>query len=296
MFWLPIYRHLSKSQVESSGSLEILDELGTRQDGLGLLECLDLLIPGGLADLEVLHDEVAVLVELSVVVGKLLQLEESGLLVGDGLLHVLLGLGALLGLVHLGLGLLLNGGVGVLDEVLVCLLGLSLGAGGISLHLLGIIDDFLDHAHDTTGSTALLVLLESGRRRRALGLLLLDESLLLLVEALEDVQGSGQELLGGTLVCDNLLELLVLLLAVLTSTLQLSVELGNLGLEGIDLGGEGLDGELKVLNESKEILLLALLTLGLELVGVELLDAEVLVLDLVLLLSQELGDHVIDGF
>merc|ERR1719454_1871980 len=111
MFWLPSTEHLSKSQVECSGSLEILDELGSRQDGLGLLESLDLLIPGGLADLEVLHDEVAVLVELGVVVGKLLQLEEGGLLVGDGLL-----------------GVLLDGGVGVLDEVLVCRLCLSLGA------------------------------------------------------------------------------------------------------------------------------------------------------------------------
>merc|ERR1719502_786843 len=228
MFWLPSTEHLSKSQAKSSGSLEILDELGTRQDGLGLLECLDLLIPGSLADLEVLHDEVAVLVELRVVVGELLQLEEGGLLVGDCLLEVLLRLGALLGLVDLGLGLLLNGGVCVLDEILICLLGLSLGAGGICLHLLGVVDDLLDHAHDTTGGTALLVLLESWRRRRTLGLLLLDESLLLLVEALEDVQGSGQELLGGTLIGDHLLELLVQLLTLLTGTLQLSVELRNL--------------------------------------------------------------------
>ena len=38
-----------------------------------------------------------------------------------------------------------------------------------------------------------------------------------------------------------------------------------------------------------------LLTLGLELVGVEFLNAEVLVLDVVILLSQKLGDHIIDG-
>merc|ERR1719454_2405063 len=151
MFWLLSTEHLSKSQIKCSGGLEILDELGSRQDGLGLLERLDLLIPGGLADLEVLHDEIAVLVELGVVVGELLQLEKGGLLVGDCLLEVLLGLCPLLSLVDLRLGLLLNGGVGVRDEILVCLLCLGLSASGIGLHLLGVIDDLLDHAHNTTG-------------------------------------------------------------------------------------------------------------------------------------------------
>merc|ERR1719454_664786 len=198
MFWLSSAEHLSKSQIQCSGGLEVLDELGSRQDGFGLLERLNLLIPGSLADLEILHDEIAVLVELSVVVGELLQLEKGGLLVGDCLLEVLLGLCPLLSLVDLRLGLLLNGGVGVRDEILVCLLSLSLGAGGIGLHLLGVVDDLLDHAHDTTGGTALLVLLESWRGRRALVVLLLKEgSLLLLVEALEDVQGRGQKLLRG---------------------------------------------------------------------------------------------------
>ena len=52
------------------------------------LVCLSL-IPGSLADLEVLRDEIAI------VIGELLQLEENGL------------------------GLLLNGDVGVLDEILI---------------------------------------------------------------------------------------------------------------------------------------------------------------------------------
>merc|ERR1719163_2448215 len=110
MFWLLSTEHLSKSPSECLGGLKILDELGSRQDGLGLLECLNLLIPGSLADLKILHDEIAVLVELSVVIGELLQLEEGGLLVGDCLLKVLLGLCPLLSLVDLRLGLLLDGG------------------------------------------------------------------------------------------------------------------------------------------------------------------------------------------
>ena len=52
------------------------------------LVCLSL-IPGSLADLEVLRDEIAI------VIGELLRLEENGL------------------------GLLLNGDVGVLDEILI---------------------------------------------------------------------------------------------------------------------------------------------------------------------------------
>ena len=50
---------------------------------LAQLEGFNLLIPGSLADLEVLHDEIASLVELSVVIGKLVQLDERVILV-DG--------------------------------------------------------------------------------------------------------------------------------------------------------------------------------------------------------------------
>ena len=67
--------------------LEILDGFGSRQDGLGLLECVHHLLPGCLADLEIL-----------------LVIEE------------LLSLGLLLNLVDLGLGLLLVGGVGVCHQ------------------------------------------------------------------------------------------------------------------------------------------------------------------------------------
>ena len=42
-------------------------------------------------------------------------------------------------------------------------------------------------------------------------------------------------------------------------------------------------------------MLVRVLALNLKLVGVELISAEVLVLDLVLPLSQNLGNHVIDG-
>ena len=50
---------------------------------LAQLEGFNLLIPGSLADLEVLHDEIANLVELGAVIGKLVQLDERVILV-DG--------------------------------------------------------------------------------------------------------------------------------------------------------------------------------------------------------------------
>ena len=66
--------------------------------------------------------------------------------------------------------------------------------------------------------------------------------------------------------------------------------------ESVVFCGRSLDGQVEVLDESEEILLLALLALSLGVVGAELLNAEITVLDLILLLGQELGDGVIDGF
>merc|ERR1719162_644124 len=118
-------------------------EVSTRQDRLGLLEGLDLLITGGLADLEILHDEITALVKLGIVVRELLELEEHRLLVFIGLIQVSLCLGLLLGLVNDLLGLGLDGCVGLFHEILICLLGILFSADGLCLHCLGIVDDLL---------------------------------------------------------------------------------------------------------------------------------------------------------
>merc|ERR1719223_261494 len=172
MFWLLSTRTPILSQKKCSSCLKVLDELGSRQDRLGLLECLNFLVPGSLANLKILHDKITILVELGIVVGEFLQFEEGCLFISDSLLQILLCFGLLLSLVDLGLGLLLDGGVGVLDKFLIRCLGFSLSTSSICLHFLGIVDDLLNHAHDTSGSTALLVLLESRGRRWALLLLL----------------------------------------------------------------------------------------------------------------------------
>ena len=78
MFWLLPTEHLSKSQG-CSGGLEILDELGSRQAGFCLFESLNLLIPGSLADFEILHDEVARLVQCCFGLSQGLQLTNRGI-------------------------------------------------------------------------------------------------------------------------------------------------------------------------------------------------------------------------
>merc|ERR1719487_283068 len=171
-----------------SGHLKEVAELGSRENCFGLFQSIDLLVTGSLADLEIFHDEITALMQLGVVVGELLQLQKHVLLCLVGFCQVLLGLCLFFRLVHHFLGLGLNGRVGFLNKILVCLLGILLRADGVSLHGLGIIDDLLDHAHDTASCCVLLVLLESWWRRWA-SRLLLQKCCLLLVEALQDVEG-----------------------------------------------------------------------------------------------------------
>merc|ERR1719502_214420 len=194
----------------ASGRLQEGFELGTRQDGLSLLERLDLLIASSLADLEVLEHKVAAGVQLSLVVCKLFQLQHNSFLVFLGLNEISFCLCLALRLVDNVLGFLLDGVVGVLDKVFIGLLGILFRTDHFGLHCLGIVDDLLDHTHDSTGSSILLVGLEAWRWRWAGWLLDLDKGGLLGVEALEDVEGCSQELLGRTLISNGCLELFVL--------------------------------------------------------------------------------------
>merc|ERR1719439_364527 len=89
-------------------ALKGLLELGPREDRLRLLQSLDLLVAGGLADLKVLEHEVAALLQLQLVVRELLQLQLRGLQLLLGLGLVGLRLGLLLRLVHDGLAVRLD--------------------------------------------------------------------------------------------------------------------------------------------------------------------------------------------
>merc|ERR550514_18726 len=203
--------------------LQELRELRPGEDGLRLLERLDLLVARGLPELKVLNDEITASVELAVIVRQLLELEHDSLLRLLRLDKVRFRLCLLLALVHDVLALRLDGVVRLLYKVLVRLLGVLLRADGLGLHGLSVVDDLLDHAHHTTRTGVLFVRLEAGGRRRPRGLLLLahrDQGRLI-VEALQDFKGLLEQLLRRALVGDRGLELLVLLLAVLTRALQL---------------------------------------------------------------------------
>merc|ERR1719356_1360767 len=106
---------------------------------------------------------------------------------------------------------------------------------------------------------------------------------------------SLQHLLCLPLVSYGALEFFVLLLTVLTGTLQLDLHLSNLCLQSINRFSEGLDSRLQICDLGNQILLLAFLLLRLQLVCVELVCAEILVLDLICFLLQKLSDHVVDG-
>merc|ERR1719350_1500964 len=148
---------------EISVALQESFKISSRQDSLRLLESLNLFIAGSLSDLEILHDEITALVELRIVVGELLKLEQDGLLVLVGLVQISLSLGLFLGLVNNLLGLGLNGCIRFLDKILVRLLSILFGADCLGLHGFCIIDNLLNHAHHTTCCRILLVLLESWR-------------------------------------------------------------------------------------------------------------------------------------
>mmetsp|Transcript_78744 Transcript_78744/g.172644 ORF Transcript_78744/g.172644 Transcript_78744/m.172644 type:complete len:330 (+) Transcript_78744:254-1243(+) len=235
--------------------------------------------------------------QLGVVVGELLQLQDNGLLGLLGLDQIALCAGLDLGLLDDVLALGFDGGVGLLDEVLVGLLRVLLGADRLGLHGLRIADDLLDELDDTSAAGVVLVGLEAGRRRGSSWLLPLQQrGSLLVVEVAEHLQRSLQELLGLPLVGDGGLELGVFLLTVFASPLQLHLHLRDLRVELVDGLGELVDGHLEVLDAGQEVLLGPLLLLCLQLVRVEFASAEVLVLHFVLLLLEQLSHHVVDGF
>merc|ERR1719174_2347132 len=289
---------LEREECDPAKSSRIL-KLGAGEDSSGLLERLNLLIAARLTDLEVLHDEIAAGVQLTVGFGEIGQLLH-GVVVALSVLHeILVGLGLLLGLFDDLGSLVLNGGVAVLDEVLVTLLGILLCNNGLVLHGLSIIDDGLNHALDTASLLVLAVVLEAGHWRRVLlGLLeerhLVESGVLLVIEALQDLKGGLQQLLGCALICNGHLELLVLLLTVLTGTLHLRLHLSDLRLEIVEIGSELLDVHVEVIDAGLEVVLLTSLLLGRKLVLVELLNAEILVLDLISLLLGQGCDHIGD--
>merc|ERR1719240_2152440 len=152
---------IRKMSLLLSRLLQELRELRARQNGLSLLQRLDLLLAGRLPDLEVLQHEIAAAVQIRILVRQLLELSHYRLL-----LHLIaLRLRLLLSLIGNVSALRLDAVIRLLHEILVGLLRILLRLDRLRLHRLGVVDDLLDHAHHTSSRPALLVLLKPRRRR-----------------------------------------------------------------------------------------------------------------------------------
>mmetsp|Transcript_52530 Transcript_52530/g.170658 ORF Transcript_52530/g.170658 Transcript_52530/m.170658 type:complete len:700 (-) Transcript_52530:73-2172(-) len=277
--------------------------LHARQVGLGLPQRLDLLAAGLRADIEVLDEEVAVALQIGTALGEGLELvqriAEFGLRRGD----------ALFGLGPLGLEvddvvvLRLQGRLGCIREQGECFNGIVLGLRRLLLEPLGVRDDVLEQADRAVCvAGALLVLAEAIR-----GCLLTSGALLVhlhklhsflglgLVPRLDHGQGLLEQGLGGLLVRDGALELGLLLVPVLPGTLELRLQLRDLGLEALD--GAGLSRVLHLQGvELGDEALLGVYLFGIPLlVGVQVLDAGVAMHNLFLGLFGELSHHLVDG-
>merc|ERR1719197_1192638 len=240
------------------------------QDGFRLRETLHLLVEGRLARVEVVEREVARLVQISLLVLILLLLVQRGrmVLLRGGLVDLLLGL--LFALVRDVAGLLLDRRVRVLHEGLVGLLSIGFSLDGVGFHCLRLRDDLLKHTHDTAGPGGLVV------------------------EALELRERGLEELLRLTLVRDDVLEVLVLELAVLPRALELHLHLRDLCLEGCDSLRELLDLGRQLSDPCGQLLDVTRFHLDRDFVLVQRLDAEVLHLDVSVLLFLEIRDHSVD--
>merc|ERR1719375_2381122 len=193
----------------------------------------------------------------------------------------------------------LNLVVGRFDILLVPSLCGILCRQRVLLSLQGLVDDVLQQSHGTPATGMILVRTERNRWLLSvfsmqLGLCL-EKRRLLHVELRQAFLCLLQNLLRRLLIGDDLLELLVLGLAVLTRPLQRDVSLGDLGLEPgllppleFDVGLEGVDLRLDVIPVVGPLD-------GLLLVGVLVLDAPVLLVSLVVLLSIELNHHAVDA-
>mmetsp|Transcript_81529 Transcript_81529/g.218131 ORF Transcript_81529/g.218131 Transcript_81529/m.218131 type:complete len:367 (+) Transcript_81529:246-1346(+) len=184
----------------------------------------------------------------------------------------------------------------VLDVKLVGRLCVLFGLHSLGLFGLCIPNDLLNHTHYTAGSFALLVGLEprGGRRSRRVLLGKTGSLVLLVVEPLQHVQSLLQQFHCGALVGHSVLEIFVLLLAVLPSSLQLGLQGRDFSLQGVKLLRQGVNRVCQCVNLGFFLRLVTVLEVIFAFVRVDLFHAVVLVLDLILLVLQQLSDHVVD--
>mmetsp|Transcript_81522 Transcript_81522/g.218104 ORF Transcript_81522/g.218104 Transcript_81522/m.218104 type:complete len:248 (+) Transcript_81522:246-989(+) len=184
----------------------------------------------------------------------------------------------------------------VLDVKLVGRLCVLFGLHSLGLFGLCIPNDLLNHTHYTAGSFALLVGLEprGGRRSRRVLLGKTGSLVLLVVEPLQHVQSLLQQFHCGPLVGHSVLEVFVLCFAIFPGPLQLCLQRLDFGLQSVQFLGQCVNLVLQSLDAGFRLFTVAVLEVSFAFVRVDLFHAVVLVLDLILLVLQQLSDHVVD--
>mmetsp|Transcript_34326 Transcript_34326/g.79648 ORF Transcript_34326/g.79648 Transcript_34326/m.79648 type:complete len:408 (-) Transcript_34326:301-1524(-) len=268
--------------------------LHARQEGLGLPQCLDLLDAGLLPHVEVLEQVVAARVQVALALRERVDLRDRPVEVHLRLLELLLRLRPLLRPVQDGGLLRLHRLRRLLHVLRVGVLGLGLGVRRRLLHVLRVLDDVLDHQKHAGGLAVLLDSLQVGRRwlagkwrrRRLLherGELQLQGVIRLL-----------KQRLGLLLVGHERLVVGLLLLPIRRGLLALLLEVGDLRVQPVNSAVQPGDRQAEPLDLGLEVFLAVQLLRRRPLVLVQPRDACVPVLDLVLLLLQDLRDHVVD--
>ena len=103
-----------------------------------------------LTDLEVLHDEIAARVQLSLRARQRVEVLVHGVLGILVLYEELLSRRLLTGLVQDALVLCIDTGIGLPHKGLVGRLRIRLGTDGVLLRSLGVVNDLMDHPHHST--------------------------------------------------------------------------------------------------------------------------------------------------
>mmetsp|Transcript_73897 Transcript_73897/g.187408 ORF Transcript_73897/g.187408 Transcript_73897/m.187408 type:complete len:234 (-) Transcript_73897:577-1278(-) len=202
--------------------------------------------------------------------------------------------------VHDAVLLRVDGHGGGLDERSVRVLPIALRLPSLLLQRNRVFDDVLEqcqHTRSTTG-TFLVGFEVRGRRLRAseAQIHLHECGRVRCIPQLQDMKSLFEQILCRLLIRDSAIKLRLLLLPVLLGLLELLLELGNLSLQAQDGLLQSLLCPLQPLQLRVQVLLRVQLLGGPPLVLIQLVGARVTMLDVLLILLQELGNHVSDGF
>merc|ERR1719149_403871 len=153
--------HCASAQIgtveDARSLLHCLCSAGTVEDLCSLLHCLHFGSARLLANHEVLHDVVTLSMQVTVGLAKILKLFNGIGMVAVGHRQVFLRRRLSFGLACDFLCKVGNGFIGVGHQGLVCGLCFALGLFRLSCDVLGIIDEFFNHGHDTCRTAALFV-------------------------------------------------------------------------------------------------------------------------------------------